>query len=79
MNVESVDSEHENIYQVRVFPDMCLKFSLFPWNITCMCKSDCEKCSKLLGYYVADLFKMLTKFINYQRCLLDPFESHQNL
>ena len=66
MNVESVDSENENMYHVRVFTDMCLKFSLYPCNITSMCESHCKNCSKLLGHYVTRLFNMLTRVITYK-------------
>ena len=70
INVESVDSEHENMYQVRFFLVMCLEFSLFPWNIASMCEGDCKNCSKLIGYYVTYLCNMLTKCFNYKLPLI---------
>ena len=49
---------------------MCLKCSLFPCNVTYMCESDCENCSKLLGHYVTCLFNMLTRSITYKLLLI---------
>ena len=65
VNVESVTTENENMYQVRVFNDTCLKCSLYPSNITSMCKSDCEKCSKLLVHHVTCLFNILSSLIDF--------------